>query len=91
MPEGHDTPLEAPVWRSKAVCKGLPISWFFEPIETVLEGGPNVREICRLCPVQNECLEEALTYENQADLAGIWGGLDETERKQIRKDRRKKK
>jgi hypothetical protein len=41
--------------------------------------------------VKNECLEEALTYENQADLAGIWGGLDETERKQIRKERRKKK
>jgi hypothetical protein len=36
-------------------------------------------------------LEEALTYENQADLGGIWGGLDETERKEIRKDRRKKK
>jgi WhiB family redox-sensing transcriptional regulator len=91
MSDWHERPLERPVWRAEAVCKGLPISWFFDPVETVLEGGPNVREICRLCPVKNECLEEALTYENQADLAGIWGGLDETERKQIRKDRRKKK
>jgi len=91
MSDWHENPLERSVWRAKSVCKGLPISWFFDPVETVLEGGPNVREICRLCPVSSECLEEALTYENQADLAGIWGGLDETERKQIRKDRRKKK
>jgi len=40
--------------------------------------------------VQTDCLEEALTFENKADLAGIWGGTDEVERKQIRKDRRKK-
>lgn len=91
MPEGHETPLERPVWRASASCRGLPISWFFEPVETVLEGGVNVRDICRACPVQTDCLEEALTFENKADLAGIWGGTDEVERKQIRKDRRKTK
>ena len=91
MSEWPETPLERSVWRAKAICKGLPISWFFDPVETVLEGGPNVRDICRRCPVSVECLEEALTYENQADLGGIWGGTDENERKQIRKERRRKK
>lgn len=91
MPEGYESPLEAPVWRAKAICKGLPLDWFFEPVETVLEGGIDVRTICRLCPVKVECLEEALTYENRADLAGIWGGTDEKERKAIRKERRRNK
>ena len=38
------------------------------------------KEICRPCPVRQECLDYAIRIR---EAHGIWGGLSEAERKQI--------
>ena len=40
------------------------------------------KEVCGECPVNTQCLDYAL--ETNQD-AGIWGGLDEEERRNIRR------
>jgi WhiB family transcriptional regulator, redox-sensing transcriptional regulator len=42
--------------------------------------------VCRACPVRAICLEWAL---DTCQDAGVWGGLDEEERRQIRRARRR--
>jgi WhiB family redox-sensing transcriptional regulator len=41
----------------------------------------NARNLCRVCPVQKECLEYAL---GDPDLHGIWGGTTPRERSKLR-------
>lgn len=50
----------------------------------------NAKRICATCPVLAECQGLTLQFEleTKADLFGIWGGLDERERRQIRKRRK---
>lgn len=69
-------------WRADAACWGYdPERWF--PVGTQ---GPAVRQeyeakaICRDCPVQVDCLEYALAY----GMEGIWGGLNDEERRAAR-------
>jgi WhiB family redox-sensing transcriptional regulator len=60
--------------------------WFPERVE----GGGNSTElrmakaICSRCPHLNECLEWGLKRERY----GIWGGLSESEREAVRKERK---
>lgn len=42
------------------------------------------KEACSHCPIVTDCLEHALTYEED----GIWGGTDPAERRRIRRGRR---
>ena len=44
------------------------------------------KAVCRRCPVRQDCLEWSL--ETCQD-AGVWGGLGEEERRQIRRARRR--
>lgn len=73
-------PGDAGVWEDAAACRGVGNEIFFvdqfEPTEMA-------RELCRRCAVQPECLEHALAVERH----GIWGGLDELERRRIRSAR----
>jgi WhiB family redox-sensing transcriptional regulator len=70
-------------WRALAACRSVDANLFFPSGST----GPAVVELqrakafCRSCPVQRACLEFALET-NQED--GVWGGKDETERRQLR-------
>lgn len=56
-------------WREDALCAQVDPEVFFP--ETP---GParQAKELCRRCPVRNECLEYALTNRERF---GIWGGL----------------
>ncbi len=54
---------------------------FFPVIDD--EAGP-AKAVCASCPVRLECLEYAI-QTRQDD--GVWGGLDETERKRLRRRR----
>jgi hypothetical protein len=38
------------------------------------------RRLCRTCPVREPCLHYALDHH----VEGVWGGLDEAERRQLR-------
>jgi WhiB family redox-sensing transcriptional regulator len=70
-----------PDWMADANCRGLNTDLFFpnrgEPTD-------DLRQICRRCDVQTECLTYAL--DNDED-KGIWGGLSGRERRQIKSPR----
>jgi WhiB family redox-sensing transcriptional regulator len=77
-------------WRHQAACVDEDPELFF-PVGTT---GPAVAQaerakaVCRVCPVAADCLDWAL--ETSQD-AGIWGGLDEEERRRLRRARQRRR
>jgi len=75
-------------WLPQASCIGVDPELFF-PVGTsdpALAQVEEAKSICRGCEVRADCLEWALgTYQD----AGVWGGLDEEERRVIRRARRR--
>jgi WhiB family redox-sensing transcriptional regulator len=72
-------------WRSEALCRDTDPELFF-PIGTT--GGALVqiehaRAVCRQCPVQTDCLDFALSTNQDS---GIWGGTSEEERRVLRRE-----
>ena len=77
-------------WRGDAACSGVNSDLFFPATEDE-SATAQAKEICAECPVQEACLQYALAT-NQS--AGVWGGLDEGDRRRLRRrirdrDRRK--
>ncbi|MCU1361871.1 MAG: putative WhiB family transcriptional regulator [Ilumatobacteraceae bacterium] len=71
-------------WRGQAICRDTDPDLFF-PIGTTGQALVQIdraKEVCGMCPVKSECLEYAL--ETNQD-SGIWGGLDEEQRRNIRR------
>ena len=71
-------------WRNRAVCKDTDPDLFF-PVGTTGQALVQIeraKEVCNTCPVKSDCLEYAL--ETNQD-SGIWGGLDEEQRRNIRR------
>ena len=75
-------------WLPRASCIGVDPELFF-PVgtsEPALARVEEAKSICQACEVRTDCLEWALgTYQD----AGVWGGLDEEERRVIRRARRR--
>ena len=69
-------------WMQHGLCRQLAPSTFF-PNDGV--GVDVARRICATCPVQEPCLEYALTERIDH---GVWGGASERERRRIAKRRR---
>jgi WhiB family redox-sensing transcriptional regulator len=73
-------------WRHRAACGGRYDDLFFPVGDT----GPartqeqQAKAICATCPVLTECRTWALNAGTDADY-GIWGGLNEAERRRIRR------
>lgn len=65
-------------WFSKAACKGADINMFFPKRGEVISD--TVRQICAVCPVQQECLDYALSQDFQI---GVYGGLSGRQRDTI--------
>jgi WhiB family transcriptional regulator, redox-sensing transcriptional regulator len=76
-------------WRHQAACRDTDPEIFF-PIGTT---GPALAQIqaaqsiCGTCSVQADCLEWSLSTGQDA---GIWGGLTEEERREIRRGARQR-
>lgn len=68
-------------WRHDAACRDLDTARFFPDTD---EDVAAAKAVCATCPVREACLEFALVTR-QGD--GIWGGLDETERRRLRRRR----
>lgn len=69
-------------WVDDALCAQVdPEVWFPD------RGQPNrdAKQICRSCAVRAECLEYALSRDE--DEPGVWGGLSERERRRMRRER----
>jgi WhiB family redox-sensing transcriptional regulator len=73
-------------WRDRALCRDTDPSLFF-PVGTTglaLVQIDHAKQVCRQCPVTQECLDFALATNQDS---GIWGGLSEEERRVIRRRR----
>lgn len=82
----HD-PAET-AWAEQAACIGLDPELFF-PVgtsEQALEQTRRAKAVCDACPVRDACLRWSL---DTCQDAGVWGGLDEEERRAIRRQRRR--
>ncbi len=49
------------------------------------ESARDAKAVCNRCSVREQCLEYALRCD---PLCGVWGGLSERERRQMKRDRR---
>ncbi len=73
------------LWQDKAACRGPQSSHFFPPSHFERKDEKEAREtrakaICQICSVKEPCLEFAIRIREPH---GIWGGLNEVERKQV--------
>jgi WhiB family redox-sensing transcriptional regulator len=71
------------VWRQRAACRGVDPDIFY-PVSD--EEADDAKAICAICPVQQACLEWALS-RRESD--GVWGGATERERRRIIRRRRR--
>ena len=72
-------------WQVKAACRGPQSAVFYPPNQferkdEKLERETRAKAICATCSVKRDCLEYAVTIREPH---GIWGGLNELERKQL--------
>jgi len=72
-------------WQTKAACRGPQAAVFFPPPRSERKDEKLAREsrakgICSECHVRADCLDYAIRIREPH---GIWGGLNEAERKQI--------
>ena len=73
-----------PSWRDDAACKGWPIESFFPERYGQNIVTDEVKALCRSCPVQPDCLAEAL---DNPRYTGYWGGASKHQRDWMRRDR----
>ncbi|MGH8875646.1 MAG: WhiB family transcriptional regulator [Acidimicrobiia bacterium] len=72
-------------WQLRALCRGNHSHLFFPPSTFERKEERERREsrakaICNICPVREECCAYALAIREPF---GIWGGLTETERREL--------
>ena len=72
-------------WQMRGLCRGNHSYLFFPPSQVERKEERERREhkakaICGVCPVQEDCLNFAVEIKEPY---GIWGGLTETERRQV--------
>lgn len=76
-------------WQFEAACRGTDSALFFAPNyferrEEKAAREAKAKSICTACPVRLPCLEFALRIRESH---GIWGGLNEYERRQLLRQR----
>jgi WhiB family transcriptional regulator, redox-sensing transcriptional regulator len=72
-----------PAWRQRAACRGVDPDIFYPVTD---EDAEDAKAICAQCPVQQACLEWALSSRERE---GVWGGATERERRRIIRRRRR--
>ena len=80
-----DIEVRQPAWQVHAECRGPIGDVFYPPSWPERRDERDAREarakaICAECQVRSECLDHALALREQH---GIWGGLTETERREL--------
>ena len=69
-------------WIARAACAGEPTDLFFPDDDNATDVA---RSICSRCAVRGDCIGYAIEFPS---LAGIWGGLTQQERSELRRRRR---
>ncbi len=78
-----------PTWRGSAQCRTENAVHFFAPSHFERKQEKDAREsqaraLCQACPVRVACLEHSLAVQEPH---GIWGGLNELERRRTLRKR----
>jgi WhiB family redox-sensing transcriptional regulator len=73
------------MWRNGAECETVNAVYFYAPGHFERKPEKDFREgiaraLCRRCKVQEQCLKYSIEVEESH---GIWGGLNELERKRL--------
>jgi WhiB family transcriptional regulator, redox-sensing transcriptional regulator len=71
------------LWRRSSACRGLDPAIFYPATD---EDAAEAKAVCRVCSVQDRCLEFALQGREKE---GVWGGATERERRRILRQRRR--
>ncbi len=72
-------------WRDQAVCSREENTPLFFPVGITGAAAAQIevaKAVCITCPVRQECLEHAITTNQEY---GIWGGTSEEERRVLRR------
>lgn len=76
-------------WQLQGACRKVDPEMFFLPYNLRMSEKrkyiARAKEVCKTCPVIEECLSFSLDTEEQY---GVWGGLSEEERQVIVRRRR---
>ena len=75
---------ETSKWWDLGACRGLDAAIFYPDDEQEAQAA---KTVCESCPVQQSCLNHALTFREKA---GVWGGATERDRRRIIRQRRRK-
>jgi WhiB family transcriptional regulator, redox-sensing transcriptional regulator len=73
-------------WLKDRACNGVPEAVFF-PANIQRGCYDEAKRICATCPVQAECLADALDNPTTEDEHGVRGGLAPRERRELRQGR----
>lgn len=73
--------VETPVWMADAACAGMDPE-LFHPERGDNDTTDEARAVCESCPVMYRCRWHALAHREKY---GMWGGLSERQRRQIRR------
>lgn len=68
-------------WRQLAACRAPDYGPDWWHAKSGTREQARAKEICRTCPVRDECL----SYGMEHDEHGVWGGLTPAERGQLRR------
>jgi WhiB family redox-sensing transcriptional regulator len=66
-------------WRDEAACRGMDTNLFFDRSGGIFNV---LRRTCEKCPVQEQCLDEALSFD-WGEQHGFVGGLSRNARRAI--------
>lgn len=69
-------------WHRRGLCAAEDPDTFFPPHG---DPGTKARQTCTACPVRTDCLD----YATEADEFGIWGGLDQQQRRSLKRKQRR--
>ncbi|HEX3908751.1 MAG TPA: WhiB family transcriptional regulator [Mycobacteriales bacterium] len=82
--------IDVAIWRAYAECQADNATYFYAPAHFERKPEKDYREgiaraLWRACKVQPQCLQYSLEV---AESHGIWGGLNELERKRLLRRRK---
>jgi WhiB family redox-sensing transcriptional regulator len=81
---------DAARWRDDAACQEVSPELFFPVGATgqAIQQIEQAKAVCENCPVIEDCLIFAVTTNQEY---GVWGGLDEDERRDVRRQWRRER
>lgn len=76
-----------PAWQRSAACRTTRTKIFY-PFDSKEDEIQFAKSICDQCEVQQQCLDYAMSRREDN---GVWGGLSEEERRDIRRKQRQRR